>query len=410
MTLPRLAGLNVVQPVSGYSNTSRDTIDRVGAPDIDSALDLWANMGFTPEETFFSAERDTASRSRHKKSSSGISRDPSAERKALSSEPSPSASTNQPGFGLLTSTGNTEAVHNSLAGFNSILANPAFLAAAQQHITGRFNPYMFSWPTPGNTNGGSSFESLLSGFPVDPFLVPPAAVAPFVPSFGATPPSSLPPLTIRGSEEASPRTPTSSSTNPGIFAIDPALALAPPVPQAPPPVPTGVAPPPAKRQKTSATATTTTTTSTNANATNANSQKKKITETTESPPTWDDNKPQPVTRQLTPFTAAEDKRRRNTAASARFRAKKKEREAAMEQRAKGLEDRVTELERECESLRKENGWLKGLVVGATTGDGVDLMGLEGMFNAFKAAATVPSVVVPASNEEKIGSKRKRTTA
>ena len=128
----------------------------------------------------------------------------------------------------------------------------------------------------------------------------------------------------------------------------------------------------------------------------------------ESPTTSDDNKP--VARQMTPVTAAEDKRRRNTAASARFRAKKKEREAAMEQKAKILEDRVTDLERECESLRKENGWLKGLVVGATTGDGIDLTGLEGMFNAFGAAAAASSVAVPASNEDKIGSKRKRTTA
>lgn len=62
---------------------------------------------------------------------------------------------------------------------------------------------------------------------------------------------------------------------------------------------------------------------------------------------------------------AEDKRRRNTAASARFRLKKKEREAALERRAKELEDRVVELERECEGLRRENGWLKGLVVGVT---------------------------------------------
>jgi hypothetical protein len=61
----------------------------------------------------------------------------------------------------------------------------------------------------------------------------------------------------------------------------------------------------------------------------------------------------------------EDKRRRNTAASARFRLKKKEREAALERRAKELEDRVVELERECEGLRRENGWLKGLVVGVT---------------------------------------------
>ncbi|KAJ7074217.1 hypothetical protein C8F01DRAFT_1099674 [Mycena amicta] len=64
-------------------------------------------------------------------------------------------------------------------------------------------------------------------------------------------------------------------------------------------------------------------------------------------------------------SVTEDKRRRNTAASARFRLKKKEREAALETRAKELEGRVNELERECEGLRRENGWLKGLVVGVT---------------------------------------------
>ncbi|EJD42351.1 hypothetical protein AURDEDRAFT_115122 [Auricularia subglabra TFB-10046 SS5] len=71
----------------------------------------------------------------------------------------------------------------------------------------------------------------------------------------------------------------------------------------------------------------------------------------------------------TPLNATEDKRRRNTAASARFRAKKKEREAALEHRAKELEVRVGELERECEALRRENGWLKGLVVGVTQAGG-----------------------------------------
>lgn len=64
-------------------------------------------------------------------------------------------------------------------------------------------------------------------------------------------------------------------------------------------------------------------------------------------------------------SSSEDKRRRNTAASARFRLKKKEREAALEGKAKELEGRVNELERECEGLRRENGWLKGLVVGVT---------------------------------------------
>jgi len=67
----------------------------------------------------------------------------------------------------------------------------------------------------------------------------------------------------------------------------------------------------------------------------------------------------------TSLTPAEDKRRRNTAASARFRMKKKEREVALEKKSKELEIRVTELERECEGLRRENGWLKGLVVGVT---------------------------------------------
>ncbi|KAF8813906.1 hypothetical protein BYT27DRAFT_7083760 [Phlegmacium glaucopus] len=66
-----------------------------------------------------------------------------------------------------------------------------------------------------------------------------------------------------------------------------------------------------------------------------------------------------------PLSPAEDKRRRNTAASARFRLKKKEREAALEGKAKELETKVNELERECEGLRRENGWLKGLVVGVT---------------------------------------------
>ncbi|KAH9946958.1 hypothetical protein B0H21DRAFT_741070 [Amylocystis lapponica] len=76
----------------------------------------------------------------------------------------------------------------------------------------------------------------------------------------------------------------------------------------------------------------------------------------------------------TPFTAAEDKRRRNTAASARFRLKKKEREAALERKAKELEVRVGELEKECEALRRENGWLKGLVVGVTGAGAVQQAG------------------------------------
>jgi hypothetical protein len=84
--------------------------------------------------------------------------------------------------------------------------------------------------------------------------------------------------------------------------------------------------------------------------------------TVSSPEAYREETPNPSTG---PVSAAEDKRRRNTAASARFRLKKKEREAALEGKAKELEGRVNELERECEGLRRENGWLKGLVVGVT---------------------------------------------
>ena len=60
--------------------------------------------------------------------------------------------------------------------------------------------------------------------------------------------------------------------------------------------------------------------------------------------------------------AEEDKRRRNTAASARFRVKKKEREQALEKSAKAMSDKVTALESRIETLETENGWLRELVV------------------------------------------------
>ncbi|WVQ81798.1 hypothetical protein IAT38_003923 [Cryptococcus sp. DSM 104549] len=58
----------------------------------------------------------------------------------------------------------------------------------------------------------------------------------------------------------------------------------------------------------------------------------------------------------------EDKRRRNTEASARFRAKKKEREQALEHRAKELEAQVAALAAENTSLENENRLLKAIVL------------------------------------------------
>ncbi|GAA5953188.1 hypothetical protein JCM3765_007436 [Sporobolomyces pararoseus] len=75
--------------------------------------------------------------------------------------------------------------------------------------------------------------------------------------------------------------------------------------------------------------------------------------------------------ELNALAIEEDKRRRNTAASARFRVKKKQREQALEQTAKELQDRVAELEKDVEALRTENGFLRGLITDKTVLGGKD---------------------------------------
>ncbi|GLB36467.1 hypothetical protein LshimejAT787_0307550 [Lyophyllum shimeji] len=59
---------------------------------------------------------------------------------------------------------------------------------------------------------------------------------------------------------------------------------------------------------------------------------------------------------------AEEKRRRNTAASARFRIKKKQRKVNLERSVSDLTGRAEDLEREVADLRRENGWLKEIVL------------------------------------------------
>jgi hypothetical protein len=73
--------------------------------------------------------------------------------------------------------------------------------------------------------------------------------------------------------------------------------------------------------------------------------------------------------------------------------KKKEREAALESKAKELETKVNELERECEALRRENGWLKGLVVGVT--------------GAAAGPVVVPQSITPPPTGISAGTKRSR---
>ena len=69
--------------------------------------------------------------------------------------------------------------------------------------------------------------------------------------------------------------------------------------------------------------------------------------------------------------AEEDKRRRNTAASARFRVKKKQREQALERTVKEVTDKNSVLENRVSQLEMENRWLKNLITeknGTISGD------------------------------------------
>ncbi|KAF8140039.1 hypothetical protein EV363DRAFT_1153378, partial [Boletus edulis] len=61
-------------------------------------------------------------------------------------------------------------------------------------------------------------------------------------------------------------------------------------------------------------------------------------------------------------SVTEDKRRRNTAASARFRVKKKLKTLSLERTVGDLTGRADELEREANDLRRENAWLKEIVL------------------------------------------------
>ncbi|KAF8469025.1 hypothetical protein BDZ91DRAFT_82615 [Kalaharituber pfeilii] len=91
------------------------------------------------------------------------------------------------------------------------------------------------------------------------------------------------------------------------------------------------------------------------------------------------------------LAAEEDKRRRNTAASARFRIKKKQREQALEKSAKELAEKVTALEMKINQLEMENKWLKNLITEKNSGRKESGMDISELFNAkFSAAASAPA--------------------
>lgn len=90
------------------------------------------------------------------------------------------------------------------------------------------------------------------------------------------------------------------------------------------------------------------------------------------------------------MAAEEDKRRRNTAASARFRIKKKQREQALERSAKEMADKVSSLESKITQLEMENKWLKNLITEKNTGK-KDELDISELYKAkFSAAASAPA--------------------
>jgi len=287
MSPTNLQGLNLIppsQPSDSYlvdSQDPQDLLDLSHFPELSAQLDIWTNLAFRSDEPLVGqndkqSNGDEATRSPH-----------SAE-----DDDDDDADDGQPA-----QADNHEHV---------VLADPVppvLPQSAQPHSAARPPLNAFDIGT------------ILAGFGLDPFTVPPVQ-----PSTAAAP--SLAQILSLYPHTAYPPPPTPASTQHS--------------PQ----------PPPAKRARVRRPSTTTSSTSDSVN------------EPAPSPPT-------PAPANSSPLTAAEDKRRRNTAASARFRLKKKEREAALETKSKELEIRVNELERECEGLRRENGWLKGLVVGVT---------------------------------------------
>ncbi|KZF25791.1 hypothetical protein L228DRAFT_244709 [Xylona heveae TC161] len=85
------------------------------------------------------------------------------------------------------------------------------------------------------------------------------------------------------------------------------------------------------------------------------------------------------------FAAEEDKRRRNTAASARFRVKKKQREQALERTAKEMTDKCTSLETRIGQLEMENKWLKNLIT-EKNGSKDEIADMWKKFNSANAAS------------------------
>ncbi|TBU64432.1 hypothetical protein BD310DRAFT_397642 [Dichomitus squalens] len=309
MAPSNLQGLNIVHPVppSNPYLSDADLLAVPPFPDLNAQLDLWTNLNFQSDEPLHS-NRPGENPSCEKESVDG------KKRSALDdSGEDDSDRYNDPDEDIQHS-GIAETHSHENVVMGTVL--PSILPSAANPGQPQLPPF--------------DINSLLAGFGIDPYMAPPAPLPTQAPNAANTIAQLL-------SLHASTYRPATSQPIPSSVHVVPAQSP----PQAPSPA---SAPTTAKRARTS------------------RSSISSVTTEAMSPQAADSPEDKPSG---TPMNAAEDKRRRNTAASARFRLKKKEREAALERKAKELEVRVSELEKECEALRRENGWLKGLVVGVT---------------------------------------------
>nr|VWO95017.1 BZIP domain-containing protein [Ganoderma boninense] len=312
MAPSNLQGLNIVHPIPPSNPYLSDAdLLSVPFPDLSAQLDLWTNLNFQSDEPLHSSRPGEAPT---KKDTEAKKRGP------LDDSEDDHERYNDPDDDVQRS-GIAETHSHENVVMGTVLPPSAASSSSGGHP-----------PMP-----NFDINALLATFGIDPFMAPPAPM----PAQAPSPANTIAQLLSMHA----------SSFRPGASQ---------PIPSSAQPVSAQL--PPQQQPQASGPASPATPTTTNKRArTNRNNSVSVPAPVVESPqPASPEDK-----SSGTPMNASEDKRRRNTAASARFRLKKKEREAALERKAKELEVRVSELEKECEALRRENGWLKGLVVGVT---------------------------------------------
>lgn len=312
MAPSNLQGLNIVHPIQPPNPylSDADLLSVPPFPDLNAQLDLWTNLNFQSDEPLVTARPGELKQKESLDAKRGAQDD--------SSEDDPDRY-NDPDEDLSRS-GIAEAHSHENVVMGTVLPSTGISHPAHPSST----------TSSAQVPPQFDINALLASFGVDPFMAPPAPM---------------------------PQAPNPASTIAQLLSLHASTFRPAPAPSSQPIPSTTQTPaqsPPQSSQAPSPAAPTTTK--------RARTSRASVSSIPDSPVQAESPEDKPS---ATPLTAAEDKRRRNTAASARFRLKKKEREAALERKAKELEVRVSELEKECEALRRENGWLKGLVVGVT---------------------------------------------